>query len=583
MAHRYALTLSCPDQPGIVAAITTALYANGGNIHEAQQYNDELTELFFARIGFGLADHARLTDLKGDMARIAAKFSAKWEVTDLTTPNRVLILASKFDHCLADLIYRYRIGEIPMELVGIVSNHPRETFRHADLDGFAFDYLPMAPGQKEAQEADLWRIVCDRNVDLVVLARYMQILSPELTAKLASRCINIHHSFLPGFKGARPYHQAHARGVKLIGATAHYVTSDLDEGPIIEQDVERVSHADTSTDLIRKGRDIERNVLSRCGMASRQTSDPQRRQDRCLQELSMVARVIDGTALAKKLRQEVADEVGCLVQQCRLAPTLAVVLVGSDPASEIYVASKVRKTREAGMRSVQHRLPPTTSQAELLSLIADLNHDAAVDGILVQLPLPPHMNAVKVLEAIDPAKDVDGFHPVNVGRLSTGARGLTPCTPTGCMKLIRSIVPEVAGLNAVVVGASNIVGKPMAQMLLASEATVTVAHARTRNLQALCLTADILVSATGAPGLVRGDWIKRGATVIDVGISRLPAANGARGKITGDVAFEEALDVAGAVTPVPGGVGPMTIACLLLNTLKAATRLGTGEVAGAKP
>jgi formyltetrahydrofolate deformylase len=262
-ADHYAVVLSCPDQPGIVAAVTSLLFEHGANIVEAQQFTDVQTGMFFARVGFDLADPRALDVLLGDFAAVASRFGMEWKIRDPGHAPRVLLLASKSDHCLADLLYRWRIGELPMTIVGIVSNHPRETYKHLDLDGIRFDYLPVTKDTKAEQEAAIWKIVEDRDAELVVLARYMQILSTDLAGKLAGRCINIHHSFLPGFKGARPYHQAHARGVKIIGATAHYVTSDLDEGPIIEQDVEGVSHIDTPEDLVRKGRDVERRVLSR--------------------------------------------------------------------------------------------------------------------------------------------------------------------------------------------------------------------------------------------------------------------------------------------------------------------------------
>jgi len=249
-----------------------------------------------------------------------------------------------------------------------------------------------------------------------------------------------------------------------------------------------------------------------------------------------------------------------------------VVLVGEDPASAIYVRSKIRATAEAGMRSFDHALPAATSEADLLALIARLNADPAVDGILVQLPLPPHIDPQKVVEAIDPAKDVDGFHPVNAGRLLAGAPGFVSCTPLGCLLLIRSVRPDLAGLDAVVIGRSNIVGKPMAQLLLRENCTVTMAHSKSRDLPGICRRADILVVAAGRPELVRGGWIKPGAIVVDVGISRIPdpAAGEGKTRIVGDVAFAEARAVASAITPVPGGVGPMTIACLLRNTLEAA-------------
>jgi methylenetetrahydrofolate dehydrogenase (NADP+)/methenyltetrahydrofolate cyclohydrolase len=287
------------------------------------------------------------------------------------------------------------------------------------------------------------------------------------------------------------------------------------------------------------------------------------------------ASIIDGKAIAAKVRSEVAARVAERVAQGRPAPGLAVVLVGDDPASEVYVRNKARATREVGMVSFEHRLLAATAESELLALIAGLNARADVNGILVQLPLPGHIDAVKVIEAIDPAKDVDGFHPVNIGRLASGAKALAPCTPKGCLILARSVRPDLTGLEAVVIGRSNIVGKPMAQLLLGANCTVTIAHSRTRDLAAVARRADILVAAVGRAEMVRGDWIKPGATVIDVGIQRVagpggPGAPEPRARLVGDVAFEEARAVAGAITPVPGGVGPMTIACLLQNTLQAA-------------
>jgi methylenetetrahydrofolate dehydrogenase (NADP+)/methenyltetrahydrofolate cyclohydrolase len=286
----------------------------------------------------------------------------------------------------------------------------------------------------------------------------------------------------------------------------------------------------------------------------------------------MSATIIDGKAFAAGLRGRIGAAVRRLSGQAGLTPGLAVVLVGDDPASEIYVRNKMRQTVEAGMRSFDHTLPASTGEADLLALVGRLNADPDVHGILVQLPLPRHIDAQKVIEAIDPAKDVDGFHPVNAGRLLTGVPGFVSCTPLGCLLLIQSVRPDLAGLDAVVVGRSNIVGKPMAQLLLAQSCTVTVAHSRTRDLPEVCRRADVLVAAVGRPELVRGGWIKPGATVVDVGINRVPnpAAGEGKSRIVGDVAFEEAKAVAGAITPVPGGVGPMTIACLLRNTLQAA-------------
>ncbi|MEE4279474.1 MAG: bifunctional methylenetetrahydrofolate dehydrogenase/methenyltetrahydrofolate cyclohydrolase FolD [Halieaceae bacterium] len=290
----------------------------------------------------------------------------------------------------------------------------------------------------------------------------------------------------------------------------------------------------------------------------------------------MTAQIIDGKAAAAALRQKVADEVARLEADYSLQPGLAVVLLGEDPASEIYVRNKGRQTVEAGMRSFEHKLPASTSEAALLELVAELNEDDSVNGILVQLPLPEHIDAQRVIEAIVPAKDVDGFHPVNVGGLATAnPLALIPCTPFGCLQLIRSCCSQgLAGQRAVVIGRSNIVGKPMAQLLLQQDCTVTIAHSRTQDLPALCREADILVAAVGRPEMVRGDWVKPGAVVIDVGMNRLAAESGGSGKarLVGDVAFDEVARHAAAITPVPGGVGPMTIACLLRNTAVAAAR-----------
>ena len=283
----------------------------------------------------------------------------------------------------------------------------------------------------------------------------------------------------------------------------------------------------------------------------------------------MTARIIDGKAIAAELRVKVASEVRRLTAEHGVTPGLAVVLAGSNPASESYVGSKAKVTVETGMRSFDHRLPDTVSQAELLALVQRLNADAAVHGILVQLPLPAQIDALEVLAAIDPRKDVDGFHPVNAGRLAIGLPALAPCTPLGCVLLAKTVHGSLAGLEAVVVGRSNIVGKPLAQLLLAENATVTVAHSKTRDLPAVCRRADLLCAATGRAEMIRGDWIKPGATVIDVGINRVPGANG-KSRLVGDVAFAEAAAAAGAITPVPGGVGPMTIACLMVNTVRAA-------------
>jgi methylenetetrahydrofolate dehydrogenase (NADP+) / methenyltetrahydrofolate cyclohydrolase len=283
----------------------------------------------------------------------------------------------------------------------------------------------------------------------------------------------------------------------------------------------------------------------------------------------MSAQLIDGKTIAAELRAAVAAEVQRLAGEHRLQPGLAVVLVGENPASAVYVRNKSKQTAEAGMRSFDHRLPETVSEQELLALVGKLNADPAVHGILVQLPLPKQVDSQKVLNAVDPAKDVDGFHPMNAGRLSTGLPALTPCTPLGCVMLAKSVHGSLEGLNAVVVGRSNIVGKPLLQLLLNENATVTVAHSKTRDLPDVCRRADLLFAAVGRPEMVRGGWVKPGATVIDVGINRIGGPDG-KNRIVGDVAFAEAAEVAGAITPVPGGVGPMTIACLLVNTARAA-------------
>jgi methylenetetrahydrofolate dehydrogenase (NADP+)/methenyltetrahydrofolate cyclohydrolase len=279
--------------------------------------------------------------------------------------------------------------------------------------------------------------------------------------------------------------------------------------------------------------------------------------------------LIDGKKAAAAMRARVAGEVERLAAVHDLTPGLAVVLVGDNPASETYVASKKKMVAETGMRSIDHRLPGTASEAELFALVGSLNADPSVHGILVQLPLPPHIDPNKIIEAIDPNKDVDGFHPMNIGRLSIGLPSLVPCTPLGCVKLAKMVHPSLAGLEAVILGRSNIVGKPLAQLLLAQNATVTVAHSKTVDAAAVCRRADVVFAAIGRPLMVRQDWIKPGATVIDVGINRITGEDG-RSRIVGDVAFDEVCEVAGAVTPVPGGVGPMTIACLLANTVTAA-------------
>jgi methylenetetrahydrofolate dehydrogenase (NADP+) / methenyltetrahydrofolate cyclohydrolase len=286
---------------------------------------------------------------------------------------------------------------------------------------------------------------------------------------------------------------------------------------------------------------------------------------------AMAAEIIDGKAFAARLRARIAGAVRTLAPR-GVTPGLAVVLVGDDPASAVYVRNKGRATAEAGMRSEEHRLDVATPEAELLALIARLNADPAVHGILVQLPLPGHVDTLKVLDAVAPEKDVDGFHVTNAGRLATGRRAMVPCTPLGCLMLLRDRLGDLAGLEAVVIGRSNIVGRPMAQLLIAESCTVTVAHSRTRDLASVCRRADILVSAVGRPGLVTGDWIKPGATVLDVGVNRIEGPDG-KARLAGDVDFASAAAVAGAITPVPGGVGPMTIACLLANTLTAACRI----------
>jgi methylenetetrahydrofolate dehydrogenase (NADP+) / methenyltetrahydrofolate cyclohydrolase len=282
----------------------------------------------------------------------------------------------------------------------------------------------------------------------------------------------------------------------------------------------------------------------------------------------MTARIIDGKAIAAELRAKIAAEAGALAAR-GVAPGLAAVLVGEDPASEIYVRNKTKAVQEAGMRSFDHRLPGTAGEAELLALVRRLNDDPQVHGILVQMPLPAGIDASRISAAVDPAKDVDGFHPLNVGKLNLGLPGLVPCTPLGCILLAKAVHASLAGLEAVVIGRSNTVGKPLAQLLLRENATVTIAHSKARDLPAMCRRADLLVAAIGRAETIRGDWIKPGATVIDVGISRL-AGEGGKTRLVGDVAFAEAAQVAGAITPVPGGVGPMTIACLLANTLQAA-------------
>ena len=285
----------------------------------------------------------------------------------------------------------------------------------------------------------------------------------------------------------------------------------------------------------------------------------------------MSAKIIDGKAAAAALREEVAKEVARFRVATGRVPGLATVLVGEDPASAVYVRSKGRATLEAGMLSFEHKLPADTSEDDLLGLIDRLNADPAVDGILVQLPLPNHIDTNKVITRIDPDKDVDGFHPVNAGRLAIGLEGFVPCTPLGCLKLLRAELGDLTGKNAVVIGRSNIVGKPMAMLLLADSCTVTIAHSRTRDLPEVVRGADIVVAAVGRPQIVQADWLKPGCTVIDVGINRI-AGEGGNSHLVGDVDFAAASQVAGAITPVPGGVGPMTIACLIRNTFVSAAR-----------
>jgi len=290
-------------------------------------------------------------------------------------------------------------------------------------------------------------------------------------------------------------------------------------------------------------------------------------------EAATRAALIDGKAFAEALRARIGTAAAAFAQATGRRPGLAVVLVGEDPASQVYVGAKARACAAAGIASFEYRLPAETSEPALLSLIERLNQDEAVDGILVQLPLPGQLDEQAIIAAIDPDKDVDGFHVINAGRLSVGQEGFVPCTPLGCIMLLKDRLGDLSGLEAVVLGRSNIVGKPMAQLLIDANATVTIAHSRTRNLPEIVRRADIVVAAVGRPEMVRGDWIKPGATVIDVGINRLPPAEGeAKGRLVGDVAFDEAAAVAGAITPVPGGVGPMTIAVLLRNTLIAAHR-----------
>ena len=286
------------------------------------------------------------------------------------------------------------------------------------------------------------------------------------------------------------------------------------------------------------------------------------------------AKIVDGKAFAANLRKSLARRVGVLKEKHGLVPGLAVVLVGEDPASQVYVRNKAKQTVEVGFQSFEHKLDTDTPEADLLALVEKLNGDEAVHGILVQLPLPGHIDSQKVLDSIDPSKDVDGFHAINIGRLWSGMEALVPCTPLGCSLMLKDTLGDLSGLNTVIVGRSNIVGKPMAALLIKESCTVTICHSRTKDLAGVCREADILVAAVGRAEMVRGDWIKPGATVIDVGINRVDAPEKGEGKtrLVGDVAFDEASQVAGAITPVPGGVGPMTIACLLVNTLSAACR-----------
>src|SRR6202011_1754729 len=283
----------------------------------------------------------------------------------------------------------------------------------------------------------------------------------------------------------------------------------------------------------------------------------------------MTARIIDGKLIAAGLRARIAGEVARVQHEDALTPGLAVVLVGSDPASQVYVRSKHKQTQEAGMASFEHVLPAEIAQDDLLALIAKPNRDPAVHGILVQLPLPKSLHTETIINSIDPAKDVDGLHPNNAGRLAGGFAALSPCTPLGCIILAKSVHTSLEGMNAIVIGRSNLVGRPLVQLLLNENATVTIAHSRSRDLAKLCARADLVYAAVGKPEMVRADWIKPGATVIDVGINRIPVPGG-KPRLVGDVAYQEVLEVAGAITPVPGGVGQMTVACLLVNTLRAA-------------
>lgn len=285
----------------------------------------------------------------------------------------------------------------------------------------------------------------------------------------------------------------------------------------------------------------------------------------------MTATIIDGKAFAARVREKAGKQVAILKEKHDLTPGLAVVLVGEDPASEVYVRNKGKATTEAGMKSEEIHLEATATKEEVLAVVQRLNADPTIHGILVQLPLPKQVDEMAVLDAIDPMKDVDGFHVINTGRQAVGLPSMVPCTPLGCLMMLKDTLGDLSGMNAVVVGRSNIVGKPMASLLLSENCTVTIAHSRTRDLPAVCQSADILVAAVGRPEMIRGDWVKPGATVIDVGINRIPKEDG-KTRLVGDVSFTEAVEVAGAITPVPGGVGPMTIACLLANTVTAACR-----------
>jgi methylenetetrahydrofolate dehydrogenase (NADP+)/methenyltetrahydrofolate cyclohydrolase len=294
----------------------------------------------------------------------------------------------------------------------------------------------------------------------------------------------------------------------------------------------------------------------------------------------IMAHLIDGKQFAAKLREKMTGQIASMKADHNIVPGLAVVLVGEDPASQVYVRSKGKQAKECGITSIEHKLEDTTTEEFLLNLINDMNNDPAINGILVQLPLPKHIDSAKVLETINPAKDVDGFHPINVGMLATGGEGMIPCTPLGSLMMLQDYHGDLTGMNAVVVGRSNIVGKPMFNLLLQQSCTVTVAHSRTKNIEAVVRDADIVVAAVGVPELVKGSWIKPGATVIDVGINRIETPEG-KTKLVGDVHFESAEKVAGAITPVPGGVGPMTIACLLYNTMVATCRHNSVELPAA--